>query len=59
MRFWPALPTILKFSTVVVWPVVMEWSYIGEGPFGIPSASLQMFLKTLQCILHHTSACHT
>ena len=33
MRFWSSLPTILKFSSVVVWPVVLKWSYIGEGAF--------------------------
>ena len=33
MRFWYSLPTILKFSSVVVWPLVLKWSYIGEGSF--------------------------
>ena len=34
MKFWSSLPTVLKFSSVVVWPVVLKWSYIGEGAFG-------------------------
>ena len=33
MRFWSSLPTILKFSSEVVWPVMLQWSYIGEGCF--------------------------
>ena len=33
MRFRSSLPTMLTFSIVVVWSVVLEWSYIGEGPF--------------------------
>ena len=31
MRFWSSLPTILKFSNVAVWSVVLKCSYIGEG----------------------------
>ena len=31
MRLWSSLPNILMFSNVVVWPVVLQWSYIGEG----------------------------
>ena len=27
----PSLPTLLKFSSVVIWPVVEWWSYIDEG----------------------------
>ena len=30
-RFWSSLPTVLKFSMVTWWPVVLTWSYIGEG----------------------------
>ena len=33
MRFWSSLPTILKFSSKVVWLVMLQWSYIGEGGF--------------------------
>ena len=33
MRFWSSLPTMLKLSVVVVWPVVLKWSYIGEEAF--------------------------
>ena len=39
MRFWSSLPTILKFPSVVVWPVLLKWSYIQEG--------LQVFFKHL------------
>ena len=31
LRFWSSLPTKLKFSRVMLWPVMLEWSYIGEG----------------------------
>ena len=30
MEFWFSLSTILKFSSIVVWPVVLQWSYIGK-----------------------------
>ena len=30
VRFWSSIPTILKLSTVVVWPVKVQWSNIGE-----------------------------
>ena len=33
MRFWSSLPSILKFSSVVIWPVVLKWLYTGEGAF--------------------------
>ena len=33
LRFWSSLPTILKFSLVTWWPVMLLWSYIGEGAF--------------------------
>ena len=33
MRFWASLPTMLKFAIVVTSPMVLEWSYIGEGAF--------------------------
>ena len=33
MRLWSSLPTILKLSSAVVWPVVLQWSYIGEWTF--------------------------
>ena len=28
-----SLPTILKLLIVVEWPVMLQWSYIGEGAF--------------------------
>ena len=39
IRFCPSLPTMLKFLTVVLWPVMYWWSYIGEGTF---SSSLNL-----------------
>ena len=33
MRFWSFLLTMLKFSSVVIWPVMLKWTYIGEGAF--------------------------
>ena len=33
LRFWSSLPTMLKFSNVILWSVVLKWSYIGEGAF--------------------------
>ena len=32
-RFCSSLPTTLKFSSVVVWPEVLLWSWMGEGAF--------------------------
>ena len=32
-RFCSSLPTMLKFASDVVWPVVLQWSWIGEGAF--------------------------
>ena len=39
-RFCSSLPTMQKFSSVVVWPVMLPWSWIGGGGF-------QMFFKSL------------
>ena len=32
----PSLPMILKFSTDVLWPVMLSCSYIGDGAFKCP-----------------------
>ena len=40
IRFWSSLPTILKLSMVFLWPVMLKWSYIGEG-------GLKMFIEPL------------
>ena len=53
MRFWSSLPTLLKFSNVVVWPVLLKWSYIGDGGFWCSLNLTQMFLRILLYILHH------
>ena len=41
---WPSLLMILKFSTVVLWPVVLSCSYIGDGAF---KCSLNLYSKVL------------
>ena len=33
LRFWSSLPTMLKFSTLMLWSVVIKWSNMGEGAF--------------------------
>ena len=33
VTFWSSLPTMLKFGIVVSWPVMLRWSYIGEGAY--------------------------
>ena len=32
-KFWSALPTMLKLSIDISWPVVLWWSGIGNGTF--------------------------
>ena len=31
VRFWSSLPTIVKLLMLILWPVVLQWSNIGEG----------------------------
>ena len=53
--FWPSLSMILKFSSVVLWPVMFSCSKMGDGIF---RCSLYLSLKVLadsQYILHHCS----
>ena len=33
LTFWSSLPNILKFSILMLWPVLLVWSNIGEGAF--------------------------
>ena len=33
MRFWSSLPTISKFSMLMLWPVVLWWSNMGDRAF--------------------------
>ena len=40
MRFWSSLPTMLKLSSVVLWPAMVLWSWIGGGV-------CEMFFKPL------------
>ena len=52
------LPTMLKLSRLILWPVALQWSNRGMGPFDVPWTSLQMFWRILLYILHHTPPCH-
>ena len=36
IRFWSSLPSKLKLSMVVLWPVMLKRSYVGRGPSGVP-----------------------
>ena len=49
-RFCSSLPTMLKLSSVVVWPVVLLWSWIGEGSFRC-SLNLSKCSSSLSCVL--------
>ena len=42
VRFWSSLPTIVKLLMLMLWPVVLQWSNIGEGAFW---CSLKPFCK--------------
>ena len=57
-RFCSSLPTMLKFSSEVVWPVTLLWSYMGEGPSDALCISLQMFLMFHQCTHPHIPTYH-
>ena len=43
LMFWSSLPTMLKFSMAMLRPVVLKWSYMGEG--------------ALRCSLNHSPKC--
>ena len=58
LRFWSSLPTMLKFSTLMLWPVVLKWSNMGEGAFWCSLNLSPKFLRTLLYIPHHTPPCH-
>ena len=45
MRFWSSLPTISKFSILMLWPVVLWWSNMGDGAFW---CSLNLSPKVLE-----------
>ena len=45
-RFCSSLPTMLKFSSVVVWPEMLLWSWMGKGAF---RCSLNLFQKCSWC----------
>ena len=56
---WSSLPTILKLSRDISWPVILWWSWIGDEASCVLWTSLQMFCLICQCILHHSPPCHT
>ena len=59
MRFWSSLPTTLKFSSVVVWHVVLKWSYIGEGAFRYSLNLSQNVLEdSPMCSSSHSTLSH-
>ena len=33
VRFWSSLPTMVKLLILILWPVVLQWSNIGEKAF--------------------------
>ena len=45
IRFWSSLPTISKFSILMLWPVVLLWSNMGDGAFW---CSLNLSPKVLE-----------
>ena len=53
IKLWASLPTMLKFSIVVVWPVVLEWSCIWEGAFW---CSLNLSPNVLEDYPMHSSS---
>ena len=57
--FKSSLPTILKLLMETLWPLMLLWSYMGEGGSDVPWTFPQMFLRILQCILHHSPPCHS
>ena len=56
--FKSSLPTILKLLMVTLWPLILLWSYMGEGVSDVPWTFPQMFLRILQYIPHHSPPCH-
>ena len=58
IRFKSSLPTMLKLLIVTLWPMMLLWSYMGEGVSDVPWTFPQKFLRTLQCIPHHNPPCH-
>ena len=58
LRFWTSLPTMLKLSTLMLWPVVLKWSNMGEGAFWCslnlsPNALEDSYIFLIT--LHHTT----
>ena len=57
--FKSSLPKMLKLLMVTLWPVMLPWSYMGEGVSDVPWTFHQKFLRTLQYIPYHDPPCHT
>ena len=58
MRFWSP-PTILKLSSVVLWPVMLKWSNIGKGAFRCSLNLSPNVLEHSPSILHCIPPFHT
>ena len=58
IRFRSCLPTMPKLLMVTSCPVMLLWSYMGEGLSDVLWTFLQKFLRTLQCTFYHTPPCH-
>ena len=56
---WSSLPTILKLSRDNSWPVMLWWSWMGEGASHFLWTFLQMFCLIPQCSPLHSPPCHT
>ena len=60
MRLWSSLPVILKLSSAVVWPVMLLWSWIGEGALRCSlNLSPNVLADSPIYIPHHIATCHT
>ena len=59
MRFCSSLPTMLKFSKETWWPVVVEWSKIGEGALRCSLNLSPNVLDDSPMYSYHTQPCCT
>ena len=59
VRLYDSLPTLEKLSTLVWWPVVLAWSWMGKMACNVPYAFCQRSLQMPLCTPHYTPTCHT
>ena len=57
-RFCSSLPTMLKFSSVAVWPMMLLWLWIGEGAFRCSLNLSPNVLAVSPMYPHHIPTCH-